>query len=203
MKQLLQMLRALWEGIFGAFMQRNAGNAAKAALRERSGNLAEARSNAASNQGLISDLEGELKAARQEESEWLASGRKAKAADDQAEMERAAKTLGRIRNTISDLEGQLETAQVNQANYLETIRDAGDDLEDDRRDVRSLEVRRKMANSQASLDTGFADNSSFDEAKRNLESATNRAEGQVTVNKALKSGPKYGGADTSAIMDEF
>lgn len=181
------------------------GHAARAALRERSGNLAEARQNAGANQGMIEDLRSEITAQEAEETEWLASGKKAHANGDDAEKQRAARKLSRIRETLTDLRSQLETAEARQAGYMETLANAGDQLEDDRRDVRSADMRNRMAKSEASLQTGFADDdNNFDEAMRNLNSQANRAEGQVAVNRQLKSGPKYsGGAGVDDILGEF
>ena len=201
--KLMTVLRTMFEAAFGIFMRKNAGNVAKAGLRKRSESLKDARQNAGANQGLISNLEGEIRAAEQEESEWLASARAAKAAGDNAEMNKAVGRVGRIRGNLEDMNARLTEAQTTQDGYLDMLSNAGDDLEDDRRDIRSLNIQREMANSEASLQTGFGDDSDFDEAKRNLQSETNRARGQVAVNTALKSGPKYGSANNSSILDEL
>jgi chromosome segregation ATPase len=204
MKRILIMFSTLFQSIWGLFMKLFPGQVAKAALSKRSDSLSDARQNAGSNQGLITNLQGEIRAAEQEEAEWLASGKNAKANDDNTEMVRAAKKLSRIRGNLTDMNTQLAEANATQEHYLEMLAEAGDTLEDDRRDVRGMDMQRKMAKSEASLQTGFADDdNSFDEAKRNLQAETNAAKGQVSVNNALKSGPKYGGPANDSIMNEF
>lgn len=205
MKRIGLMIRTFFEAIWGFFMKMFPGHAANAAMAQRGDALKDARMNAGSNQGLIADLTGEIKAAKEEEVEWLASGKGAKAAGDEKEMGRAAKKLGMIRGNLADMEEQLTNAEATQERYLEVIATAGDDLEDDRRDIRGMNMERKMANSEASLQTGFNEDTGFDAAKRNLREQTNRAKGQVSVNNALKGGPKYDGskATNQSIMDEF